>query len=253
MSTYHSTNDETTPIGCIEEMVSRLPTELWCRQNLTIMDPCCGNGNFFLVLYNLLLKQKKHKKKDILENILHFNDVNRDRMRIVSQIYCSGIYNLQTTMNDFLTYDTNKKFDLIVANPPYAKLMKDGKRCSKNHNLIRPFLQKSLEILKPGGFLLFITPNNWMSLADRNHIIHQLTSLQIIHLNIHTAKKWFKKIGSSFTWYIIENNPFYKDMVVEGIWKKKEYSNAVASRTRNFIPLFLTPIVDTILQKTLLN
>lgn len=92
-----------------------------------------------------------------------------------------------------------------------------------------------------------------MSLADRNTIIQKLTSLQIIHLNIHIAKKWFKKIGSSFTWYIIENKPFYKNIMVEGVWKKKVYTGSIIPRQMRFIPLFYTPLVESILQKTILN
>ena len=61
-----------------------------------------------------------------------------------------------------------------------------------------------------------------MSKSDRNKLINVITSKQIIYLNIGTAKKYFKKIGSSFTWYVIENKPYYKDIIVEGKWKKKK-------------------------------
>ena len=64
-----------------------------------------------------------------------------------------------------------------------------------------------------------------MSYTNRNTLIEKLTSLQIIHLDIHTAKKYFKKIGSSFTWYIIENCPFYKDINISGIWNKNKYTS----------------------------
>ena len=121
---------------------------------------------------------------------------------------------------DFIVHNSDKKYVLIVANPPYAKILENGKRASKNHNLIKDFIEKSLSQLKPNGYLLFITPDNWMSYADRNVLIEIITSMQIVHLDIHTAKKYFKKIGSSFTWYIIQNCPFYKNINVSGIWKK---------------------------------
>ena len=46
-STYKSTNDEPTPINCVSEMINKIPEELWKRENLSILDPCCGNGNFY--------------------------------------------------------------------------------------------------------------------------------------------------------------------------------------------------------------
>ena len=45
-STYKSSNDEPTPIDCISEMISKIPAELWSKSDLSILDPCCGNGNF---------------------------------------------------------------------------------------------------------------------------------------------------------------------------------------------------------------
>lgn len=248
-TTYLSSNDETTPIDCIQEMISKLPPDLWSKPDLAILDPCCGNGNFGIPLYFELLKH--HDKRIILEQILVLNDVNEARLAQVRNVFCGDTYALQVTNHDFLAYQTPKRYDLIVANPPYAKLLENGKRASKNHNLIKLFLDKALSLLKPNGYLLFITPDNWMSFADRNLLIEMLTSLQIIHLDIHSAKKYFKKIGSSFTWYVIQNCPFYKDMTVSGVWKKKEYTGTVVSGPRRYIPLLYTQQVHTILSKTI--
>ena len=250
-TTYKSSNDEPTPIDCISEMISKLPSELWGKNDLSILDPCCGNGNFSVpIIFELL---KYHDKQTILEQILEFNDINESRLENVRNVFCAEKYNLNITNNDFITFNNNKKYDLIVANPPYAKLLENGKRASKNHNLIKDFIEKALSQLKPNGYLLFITPDNWMSYADRNLLIEIITSLQIIHLDIHTAKKYFKKIGSSFTWYIIQNCAFYKDINVSGIWKKKEYTSSVISKQRKYIPLLYNQMVQNILSKTVDN
>ena len=247
-STYKSTNDEPTPINCISEMLSKIPNELWKKSDLSILDPCCGNGNFSIpIMFELL---KYHDKETILEQILEFNDINEGRLENVRSVFCGEKYNLQITNHNFITFNSDKKYDLIVANPPYAKLLENGKRASKNHNLIKDFIEKALSQLKPKGYLLFITPDNWMSYADRNVLIKIITSLQIIHLDIHTAKKYFKKVGSSFTWYIIQNCDSYKNINVSGIWKKKEYTSSVISKQRKYIPLFYNQIVQNILSKT---
>jgi adenine-specific DNA-methyltransferase len=248
-TTFKSSNDEPTPIDCVSEMIAKLPKELWTTQDLSILDPCCGNGNFFIPIFFELLRNG-HDKHAILERVLEFNDMNESRLNNVRKVFGT---NSQITNNDFLLYQTHKRYDLIVANPPYAKLLESGKRASKNHNLIKDFIEKALSLLKPNGYLLFITPDNWMSCADRNLLIERVTSLQIIHLDIHTAKKYFKKVGSSFTWYIVQNCPFYKDMTVSGVWKKKEYSGLVRSNKRDYIPLLYNQLVQDILSKTIDN
>jgi len=242
-STYTNTNDEPTPIGCVMEMVSKIPDELFLRPGLKILDPCCGNGNFAVVL--------RHKLTELGQPIdIHFNDINEKRLKNVKTIFKTD----KITNYDFLSPDHHwDQYDLIVANPPYAKIMENGKRASKNHNLIKDFIQKSLSVLKPNGYLLFITPDNWMSYADRNTLIQTLTKLQIIHLDIHSAKKYFKKIGSSFTWYIIQNCPFYQDISVSGVWKKIEYRSSVKSGERKYIPLVYNDLVQSILSKTIDN
>ena len=242
-----TSNDEPTPITCVEEMVNKIPNDFWKREDIKILDPCCGCGNFPFVIYHKL--KKYHTKEYIMNNMLYFNDINEDRLAVLKSIFNSDDINIYR--QDFTTFSADIKFDLIAANPPYAKLLPNGKRASKNHNLIGIFIRKSLEHLNKGGYLLYITPDNWMSYADRNTLILELTELQIHYINIHIAKKYFKKVGSSFTWYLIENIESYKDIEIEGIWKKKLYKSVVRSERRHFIPLYYTDLIQNIINKTI--
>lgn len=250
-STYKSSNDEPTPIQCVSAMIAAIPAEFWTAPDLAILDPCCGNGNFHLpILFELL---KHHTMAAALGGMLEFADINESRLNNVRRIFCANTYSAQIHNRDFLAGDATKKYDLIVANPPYAHILESGKRAAKNHNLIKLFIQSALRQLKPGGYLLFISPDNWMSYADRNTLIGLLTSLQIVHLDIHGAKKHFRKIGSSFTWYLVQNCPAYKPMRVSGIWHKREYSGEVISSPRRYIPLLYDQTVHDILAKTVDN
>ena len=186
-----------------------------------------------------------------MKDILHFNDLNMDRIEVLKNIFDYEGLNVYT--EDFLNFTTDIRFDLIVANPPYAKLDVNGKRTAKNHNLIGLFISKSLDLLLDRGLLLYITPDNWMSYADRNTLIIRLTKLQIVHINIHMAKKYFPKVGSSFVWYLIENTESYKDITVEGKWKGEIYKSSVKSEERRYIPLYYNKRVQSILRKTLDN
>ena len=254
-----TSNDEPTPIECVEEILDKLPLHVWSNIKLKWFDPCCGCGNFFIVvvkklMYSLPINNEDERLKHILEKMLYFNDINEKRLSIVNTVFIANKYKLNITMENFLEYDDEtSKYDVFVVNPPYAKLLDNGKRASKNHNLIGPFIRQSFKMLNPRGYLVYITPDNWMSLSDRNTLIKDITSKQIIHLDIHTAKKYFKKIGSSFTWYIIENTDSYKNITIKGIQKKIEYTSSVKSATRSYIPLYYNSTIQSILSKTIDN
>ena len=44
-------------LDCCEEMIGHLPNSLWERDNLRILDPCTGFGNFMIILYQILKKK----------------------------------------------------------------------------------------------------------------------------------------------------------------------------------------------------
>ena len=248
-SSWKTNNDVPTPMGCVDEMLSKIPDELWSRRELKILDPCCGNGNFLIGATKFL--QKYHSFDESL-NCLYGNDLNSDRVRNANNILSSRVH---FTEEDFLTKQYNNKFDLIMANPPYAKIMEDGTRASKNHHLTQDFIMKSLELLNPNGYLVYILPNHWMSLADRNHVSHELTKRKMIHLNIHLAKKWFPKVGSTFTWFVVQNTEPDADYEysVEGTYNKHNFQSLTPSFIRNYMPLYWTREVHNILLKTIDN
>ena len=234
-TTFKSSNDEPTPIGCVEEMLSCLPELLWSK-NPKILDPCCGNGNFGLVL----------SKKYGCTN-LHFNDINQERLDNVKAVFEDDV---TITKKDFLTEAFDSDYDLVVGNPPYALIMDNGKRASKNHSVFGLFIKKSLDCLKAGGYVVYIVPDNWMSLADRNSLCETLTSYQFIKLSIHTSKKWFPKVGSSFTWFAVQKLPGTNPFEIEYLHRKIMYTSTIHSQVRKYIPLWFSRDIQSIFAKT---
>jgi adenine-specific DNA-methyltransferase len=246
-SSFKTSNDECTPIGCVEEMLSKLPQDLWSKPNLKILDPCCGNGNFHLFATKKLLEAGR-TKEEIVSSILHFNEINEDRVENVKSIFGTDV---NLTKQDFLTYDEEQKYDLVYANPPFAKFTSQGKRASKNHTLTRDFISKSIKVLKPDGYLVYIVPDNWMSLADRNSVIKEITEYKFLHLDIHGAKKWFPKIGSSFTWMAVQKSKATGSYSVKCKFSKREWIGSAKNEDRSFIPLLWNNQVQSIFAKTI--
>jgi predicted RNA methylase len=237
-SHFVNSNDICTPIECIKEMVDIIPDEFWAQKGLKILDCCAGNGNFHAYI----------STKTSIEN-LYFNEINEKRIENIKKYFGN---NINLTRKDFLDFDNKKEYDLVVANPPFAKF-NGNSRVSKNHNLARDFIKKALDVTKYRGYILFIVPNNWMSFSDRNILPNELSQYQFMHLNIGGAKKYFSKVGSSFTWFLLQKIPNNKVFKIENFYIKNDIQIAKLDKNVNFIPLYYSEIVRNIINKTLNN
>ncbi len=233
---FVNSNDICTPIDCVMEMVDKIPSDFFNKKDLKILDACCGNGNFHGYL----------SQKTTLKN-LFFNDINQQRLANVTSFFGKDI---NITSINFLKMDEAIKYDLVVANPPYAKIV-DGKRVSKNHNMSRDFIRKALTLTKKEGFILFIVPNNWMSFSDRNDLPRLLSKYQFIHIDVGGAKRYFPTVGSSFSWFLLKKSENKEKFTFENHYFIKSKEKVILKKGASFIPLFYNDVVKTILEKVI--
>jgi SAM-dependent methyltransferase len=238
-SHFNNSNDVCTPMECVEEMVDTIPDELWERDKIEIFDPCAGNGNFPAYI----LQKIQH------DFFLTINEISDIRKEYLGEFFIED-EKLEITQNDFLEDIFDKKYDLVIANPPYA-LFSNNKRAAKNHGVSKTFIKNGLDILKEDGYLVFIVPDNWMSRSDRNDVANRLSFYQFIYLNIHGAKQYFPRIGSSFTWFVLKKSENINSFIVDNNYKCKEISKTYLDKNIYSIPLFYNETVRSILNKTI--
>lgn len=235
---FSNSNDICTPMDLVEDMIDKIPEEFWNRDFISIFDPCAGNGNFPAYL----LQKPKNKFK------LTINEINNKRLFYLNKFFNSND-NIDIISKDFIE-GRFEEHDLIIANPPYA-LFSNNKRAAKNHGVSKLFIKKSLNLLKDNGYLVYIVPDNWMSLSDRNDIAFLLSHFQFIYLDIHGAKKHFPGVGSSFTWFVLQKKENKKPFIIQNNFIKEEESLASLNKGVYSIPLFYNNIVKSILDKTI--
>jgi len=149
------------------------------KQNSKVLEPSSGQGAF--------IKSLKNKG---ITNITSY------------EIDQSLISKADNTINaDFVSEQINTKFNLIIGNPPYIRwknleeelkenLQKNklwSKYCNYLCDYSAIFILKSVELLKEGGELIFITPEYWLntthSLNLRNYLIENGYFKEIYHFN----------------------------------------------------------------------
>jgi len=122
-----------TPPEMCEILVNQV---LWNKENMEILEPSAGHG----ALIDEILKRQPGANIDAVE-LSHLNfEVLLDKYKKE---------NMTITQGDFLDLRFSKKYDLIVANPPF----------SKNQDI--DHVKKMYELLNEGGQLISIMSTSW--------------------------------------------------------------------------------------------
>ena len=189
-----------TPMKLVEEMLDQLPKEVWTNKDLKWLDPASGMGNFPIAVYLRLMdslkkviKDDEKRKKHILENMLYMSELNKKNVLVSKQIFnIEDKYKLNIYDGDTLEFKPEetfniKQFDIVMGNPPYNKggiRSHTGKQLGEKNETIWPkFVIKSMEWLKPNGYLVFINPLSWLK---KSHSVHEL----LLRKHIIWMKLW---------------------------------------------------------------
>lgn len=163
---------------------------------LSIIDISVGSGNFIFNAYYLLKSINDHFELDLINEIfgnLYGMDIDEEAIHLLNYRWkilnnfknrsfddFKSISNYKTcnvlTSNDVDIFN-NKKFDIVLGNPPYLEYTKvksiyevNVTHSLKCGNLYAFILEKSLDILKEDGHYGFIIPISFVSTKRMNPI-----------------------------------------------------------------------------------
>jgi hypothetical protein len=224
-----------TPIELIEDMVEHLPKSDWENPNLTWLDPANGIGNFPITLFYKLDKglskwqpNTQKRRKHIIENMLFMMELQSNNNRIAKNIFkklCDDcepniwtVNSLQKSNDEILEHFGIKQIDRIIGNPPFQAYQEsDGKR-GGGDELYMKFVRKSIELLTPNGYLVFVHPSSWRKpefiegrKVSKNAGMFELMAHenQLHYLEIHDSKDGQKvfKAATRYDFYVLQKKP----------------------------------------------
>ena len=253
-----------TPIPLIEEMLDKLPIEVWSNPNLKWLDPANGMGNFMISIYFRLMKGLKDVipneelcKKHILENMLYMSEINKKNCFLCKQIfdinnnYKLNIYNGDSLILNTLEVWNIEKFDVIVGNPPYQNDQESDKKRGGGDLLWNKFVLKFLDLVNDEKYLLFIHPNGWRKPESDKSKYKSLFQImtkenQMLYLEIHDTKDGMKNFhcGTRYDWYLIHKKLIYKTTIIKD---EKGMINNINLSKWNFLPNYLFDVIDKII------
>jgi site-specific DNA-methyltransferase (adenine-specific) len=186
-----------TPISLVEEMLNKLPVDVWSNPNLKWLDSCNGVGIFPSVVVKRLMDglvdfeaNEELRYKHIVENMLYVGELQPKNMFL---FLCSfdpkDEYDMNIYNGSFLdeAFDNHmkevwevEKFDIIVGNPPYNSATQVT---GASMDLYDKFILKSLEL---SHNILMVTPSRWFNKSDKSLLRKKLISEQRLEVLTQT-------------------------------------------------------------------
>lgn len=128
----------------------------------TILEPSAGKGNIVQSIEDKLIKMSnsyfsEQKLKYIKQWSIDCIEIDPHLRAILKDTVCKKYKNARVVYDDFLKFNTYKKYDLIIMNPPF----KDGHK----------HLLKALEMQKNGGSIICLLNAN--TLRNPHNILQQ--------------------------------------------------------------------------------
>ena len=244
-----------TSLDLVEDMLNKLPKEVWSNPNLKWLDPANGIGNFPVIIVKKLMigleewqPDSELRLKHILENMIYVCELQSKNMFIYLQLFDSeNKYKMNFHRGSFLEDNFSEvmkdwgvdKFDIIVGNPPYQDSPKSDISKTSGSVLWDKFVYKSIDLIKYSGYLTLVHPSIWRKpINSKSKIINILDifkNYNLMYLEIHDIKDGLKTFnaGTRYDFYCFQKNTEYNSTTI-----KDEEGNItnVDIRTMRFIP-----------------
>jgi len=209
-----------TPNKLIDDMLDKLPKEVWSDPNKKWLDPATGFGNFPMMVYARLMEglavrleyiDPSVRSEHIITNMLYMAELNGESCKRIREIFGESVNLICDSFLDLRHFpDGTTQFDVIVGNPPFnADQTHEGKK-GGGSNLWPDFVVKSLDImLAPEGYLLFVHPALWRKPpSDRAKTLFDkmVHDNHMLYLEIHSKPDGKRDFGvqTRYDYYVIQ-------------------------------------------------
>jgi type I restriction enzyme M protein len=230
-----------TPRPLIKAMVECIQPE----PTKSITDPACGTGGFFLAAYDYIVDNNKldQEEKSFLKNKTFYGNeiVASTRRMCLMNMFLHNIGEIDGTSfissADALISDEGKRFDYVLANPPFGKKSSmtitndDGEQEKQDLSYNRQdfwtttsnkqlnFLQHIKTILKANGEAAVVLPDNVLFEGGSGEVVRkELMKTSELHTILRLPTGLFYAQGVKANVLFFDNKPASKDAWTKEVW-----------------------------------
>jgi len=230
-----------TPRALIKAMVECVRPE----PGKTIADPACGTGGFFLAAYDYIVKNYdlNREQKEFLKNKTFYGNeiVANTRRMCLMNMFLHNIGEIDgdtfISSTDALVSDGGKRFDYVLANPPFGKkssmTFTNDKGEQEKEDLVYNrqdfwattsnkqlnFLQHIHTLLKISGQAAVVLPDNVLFEGGAGETVRkELLRTTDLHTILRLPTGIFYKQGVKANVLFFDNKPAAKNPWTKEVW-----------------------------------
>ena len=233
-------------------------------RGLSVLEPSCGDGAFVLPIVDALIAEEPDWEDDALEGFLLAFDVSEKSISHVKREVAARLDSAGCSKNvvkrllscwfrceDFLLHDFQKRFDVVIGNPPYIRfdnIAPEKQRAykvrydtfSERCDIYVPFFERSLSLLSPRGVFSFICTNRFVRSSYGRRLRRMISeSFHVaLYLNMEHTQPFETEVSAYPAIYVIDRHI-----------GKDTYSGEVASLDDDALRLYRTGVVGSRLNR----
>ncbi len=185
-------------------------------QELNIMEPSVGVGNFLPLLFKKYESVSK-VNIDVVDIDINTIIILKELIKIIKKPKNVEINFLS---QDFLLNNFNKKYDIVVGNPPFGKVKKNpyllgeykiGKHNQKTNNIFSYFIEESMRI---GNLIALIAPKSLLSAPEFDNTRDLLAKYKFQSL-IDYGEKGFNDVKIETISFVLDKKKEASDSLIK--------------------------------------
>ena len=212
-----------TPLKLVEEMLDKLPADVWTHPEYRWLDPSNGIGNFPVVAFTKLfgglaaaIPDEDARKRHIVENMLFMIEIDKTNIQLSKKLLHKMCGNSECKINllehDFLTLTADamktafgfSDFHVAMGNPPYNPPKTETG--SSGNSIWQNFVLKLNSLLIRGGYLCLVHPPGWKKPTEELFDSKKFTS-GVYTKQVRVGQVWqVLKAQGAFTYIYTNDN-----------------------------------------------
>lgn len=199
----------------VYNVVQKLP-DFKDKKSIKILEPSVGIGNFLPLLF-----EKYAHIKDVHLDVIDIDSASLKTLEVLlSKRAIPKNFKLNIIHADFLLFESRYKYDLVVGNPPYGKLInnrallehyKESLKNKNSNNLFSFFIEKSLSLAK---YISLVVPKSLINAPEFNQTRDILESTNL-HSITDYGERAFRGVKIETISFLLDTYKREKTKLVE--------------------------------------